>query len=90
LWDALECSDCTLTRLVGIAETCKVGYKMKRDDPIANSQPKIHVSSDNNRAQKTHVVYGGNRNVNDDDSYTKSALCHKRSAIFDLRVNGRV
>jgi hypothetical protein len=53
LWGALKCSDCTLTRLVGIAEKCEVRYKLKQDDPVADRQPKIYVSNGNDRAQKT-------------------------------------
>jgi hypothetical protein len=68
LWGALERSDCTLTRLVSIAEKCEVHYKLKRDDPIADWQPKMHMSTDVDQAQKTRMVYTENHGANEYDS----------------------
>jgi hypothetical protein len=79
LWGALERSDCTrrgctLSRLVSIAEKCEVRYKLKRDDPVADRQPKMHMSPDNDRPQKTHAVFPENCSANGDNSWTKSAV----------------
>jgi hypothetical protein len=84
LWGALERSDCTLTRLVTIAEKCEVRYKLKRDDPVADRQPKMHMSTDNDRTQKMRAVFSENRGDNEDDSWTQSALCH------ECRITGHI
>jgi hypothetical protein len=85
LWGALERSDCTLTRLVTIAEKCEVRYKLKRDDPVADRQPKMHMSTDNDRPQKTCMVFPENRGASMDNSWTKSALCHKCGMTGHIR-----
>ena len=86
LWGALERSDCTLTRLVSIAEKCEVRYKLKRDDPVADRQPKMHMSPDNDRPQKTRAIFPEDRSANGDGSWTKSALCHKCGMTGHIRL----
>jgi hypothetical protein len=85
LWGALERSDCTLSRLVSIAEKCEVRYKLKRDDPVADRQPKMHMSPDNDRPQKTRAFFPENHSANGNNSWKKSALCHKCGIIGHIR-----
>jgi hypothetical protein len=85
LWGALERSDCTFSRLVSIAEKCEVRYKLKRDDPVADRQPKMHMSPDNDRSQKTRAIFPEDRSDNGNGSWTKSALCHKCGMTGHIR-----
>jgi hypothetical protein len=63
----------------------EVHYKRKRDNPVPDRQPKMHMSPDNDRPQKTRAVFTENRVANGDTSWTKFALCHKCGKIGHIR-----